>query len=422
MYRQTEREIIMCNAKKHPNLHFILGTILGVLGIALALVMTLVGVIPGRGVVVNGHSFGLFSGILHFFRCFVPDPGLTGTGSVYWAQSMSLGGFIGVFASAVAFLLAIVAIIVLAKKGLKVKVAETIVAFLGAFACAGVWSIVIDGLVWQSMWYSAQFWLTIVLLLGTVAVAILTVDIVAAVFDLNVCPFAKKEEPVVEEAALVFDEDACRRIADEEIQKHVDNVSHGITIEKADEIVAAAIEKHVEDLHTEYVDEDAPEEPVEEVAAEPAPETPVEEAPVEEPVAEPAPAGRFDGFASIKRVPFEERLASADEDIKKKYEELRAYILAYEVRNRVSIPGDTYSAHRERLIFLTIAGKHIKAYFALNPSDYEASKTPVIPVDSKKFEDLPTCLKIKSDLSFRRALKLVDDVMAAKEITKVEGK
>ena len=41
--------------------------------------------------------------------------------------------------------------------------------------------------------------------------------------------------------------------------------------------------------------------------------------------------------------------------------------------------------------------------------------------EGKKFEDLPACLKVKSDLSFRRALKLIDDVMAAKQITKPEN-
>ncbi|MDY2914025.1 MAG: hypothetical protein SOV58_05320 [Candidatus Enteromonas sp.] len=407
---------------KKTNLHFILGVILGLLGIALALVMILVGVIPGRGVVVNGHSFGLFTGIAHFFRCFVPDPGLLGTGMTFWSPNMSLGGFIGVFATVVSFILTVIAVIVLAKKHAKVLVAEAIVTFLASLCLAGVWSVVINGLVWRSMWYSAQFWLTIILLLGTAGYALLALDVVAGVFNLKLCPFAKEEEPAKEETAPAFDEEACRRIADEEIQKHVDNFPHGITIEKADEIVAAAMEKHVEELHTEYVDEETSDEETseEETVEETPAEEPVEEETSEEAASEEAPKGRFDGFASIKRVPFEERLASADEDIQKKYQELRSYILSYGVRGRISIPGDTYSAHRERLVFLTIAGKHIKAYFALNPADYENSKTPLISVESKKFEDLPACLKVKSDLSFRRALKLIDDVMAAKQITKPE--
>ena len=129
---------------------------------------------------------------------------------------------------------------------------------------------------------------------------------------------------------------------------------------------------------------------------------------------------RFDAFSAIKRVPFEEKLASADEDLRKKYQELRNYILSYGVKSRVSIPGDTFSAHRERYVFLTIAGKHIKAYFALDPVSYESTKLPIEKVDSKKFEDLPACMKVKSDLSFRRALKLIDDVMAAKGVAKSE--
>ncbi|MGN1261610.1 MAG: hypothetical protein ACI4UT_00905, partial [Candidatus Enteromonas sp.] len=213
-----------------------------------------------------------------------------------------------------------------------------------------------------------------------------------------------------------------RRLADEEIQKHVETTPHDVDEKKVEGMIAKAIEKHVEDLHTEYVDEEGAEE--EPVAEEPAP---VEEAPAEEaPVVEEAPAeeekegSRFDAFSAIKRVPFEEKLASADEDLRKKYQELRNYILSYGIKSRVSIPGDTFSAHRERYVFLTIAGKHIKAYFALDPVSYENTKLPVEKVDSKKFEDLPACMKIKSDLSFRRALKLIDDVMAAKGVSKSE--
>ena len=39
---------------------------------------------------------------------------------------------------------------------------------------------------------------------------------------------------------------------------------------------------------------------------------------------------------------------------------------------------------------------------------------PVVANNSKKFADIPLTFKIKSGLSFRRALKLVDDVMAKK--------
>ena len=167
--------------------------------------------------------------------------------------------------------------------------------------------------------------------------------------------------------------------------------------------------------------------PVEEIAPEPVAEevAPVEEAPVEEAApAEEAPAPKAESEYDFPinenkhKVPFEEKLANAEKDLVEKYEGLRDYIMSYGIKNRVSIPGDTFSAHRERYVFITITGKKLKVNYALDPKDYENGTIPVETNNSKKFEDLPLTFKIRSDLSYRRALKLVDDVMAKKGVTK----
>ena len=167
--------------------------------------------------------------------------------------------------------------------------------------------------------------------------------------------------------------------------------------------------------------------PVEEIAPAPVAEevAPVEEAPVEEAApAEEAPAPKAESEYDFPinenkhKVPFEEKLANAEKDLVEKYEGLRDYIMSYGIKNRVSIPGDTFSAHRERYVFITITGKKLKVNYALDPKDYENGTIPVETNNSKKFEDLPLTFKIRSDLSYRRALKLVDDVMAKKGVTK----
>lgn len=167
--------------------------------------------------------------------------------------------------------------------------------------------------------------------------------------------------------------------------------------------------------------------PVEEPVPEPVAEevAPVEEAPVEEAApAEEAPAPKAESEYDFPinenkhKVPFEEKLANAEKDLVEKYEGLRDYIMSYGIKNRVSIPGDTFSAHRERYVFITITGKKLKVNYALDPKDYENGTIPVETNNSKKFEDLPLTFKIRSDLSYRRALKLVDDVMAKKGVTK----
>jgi hypothetical protein len=167
--------------------------------------------------------------------------------------------------------------------------------------------------------------------------------------------------------------------------------------------------------------------PVEEIAPAPVAEevAPVEETPVEEAApAEEAPSPKAESEYDFPinenkhKVPFEEKLANAEKDLVEKYEGLRDYIMSYGIKNRVSIPGDTFSAHRERYVFITITGKKLKVNYALDPKDYENGTIPVETNNSKKFEDLPLTFKIRSDLSYRRALKLVDDVMAKKGVTK----
>ena len=183
-------------------------------------------------------------------------------------------------------------------------------------------------------------------------------------------------------------------------------------VEAKEEVAPAPVEKPAP------VEEPAPAPVAEEVA-------PVEEAPVEEAApAEEAPAPKAESEYDFPinenkhKVPFEEKLANAEKDLVEKYEGLRDYIMSYGIKNRVSIPGDTFSAHRERYVFITITGKKLKVNYALDPKDYENGTIPVETNNSKKFEDLPLTFKIRSDLSYRRALKLVDDVMAKKGVTK----
>ena len=67
---------------------------------------------------------------------------------------------------------------------------------------------------------------------------------------------------------------------------------------------------------------------------------------------------------------------------------------------------------------MTIVGKHLRVYTQLNPDDYAESTIPVERAEAKKYEDLPCLLRVKSDLAYRRAKKLVDDVMAKIGIAK----
>ena len=227
----------------------------------------------------------------------------------------------------------------------------------------------------------------------------------------------------------------------------------GLSEEQVREIVEQYMKEHVDELHVpgepvfvvEPEDEEE-EEPVEEPEDEPEEEQPVEEQPQEEPQEEPAPEepeeqpeeeeaddeeeeedeeegegeeGPADDNAPAglnikgkrRRASFETRLKNSEFDLRHKYYDLRDYIKWYGLRNRISIPGDTFSYKRQRYVFITIVGKHIRVYLNLDPNDYADSTIPVEPALAKKYEDLPCLLRVKSDLSYRRAKKLVDDVM-----------
>ena len=190
----------------------------------------------------------------------------------------------------------------------------------------------------------------------------------------------------------------------------------------SEEEVKAIVEKYME----EHVDELHPRKAVvaEEVKEEPAPaEEPVEEEPVEEPEedeeeveeeAVPADDNAPVGLAirgKRRRASFETRLKNSEFDLRHKYYDLRDYIKWYGLRNRISIPGDTFSYKRQRYVFVTIVGKHIRVYLNLDPNNYADSTIPVEKAEAKKYEDLPCLLRVKSDLSYRRAKKLVDDLM-----------
>ena len=91
----------------------------------------------------------------------------------------------------------------------------------------------------------------------------------------------------------------------------------------------------------------------------------------------------------------------------------------YEFNDRISIPGETFSYKRERLIFITFSGKTLKAHFKLSPRRFEDSPIPAKDAsDVKKYEDIPMYLKIKSDLAARRVIALGRELAEKHEVPK----
>ena len=143
-------------------------------------------------------------------------------------------------------------------------------------------------------------------------------------------------------------------------------------------------------------------------APQPQPEPEPEPEP-EEPEEEPEEEQEEGGMKRVvaPRVPFAEKIIKADKEIQEKYNELKNDFLAYGASSRLSIAGDTFRLHRKPYVKITLVGKTLKVYFALDPKDFIDSPIPVVDASDKNaYEEVPALLKVKSNLSVKRAKDL----------------
>lgn len=116
-------------------------------------------------------------------------------------------------------------------------------------------------------------------------------------------------------------------------------------------------------------------------------------------------------------VPFTERLRRSDPFVVFAYNEIKSELLSYGFKSRISQKGDSFRLHRKLYVRITIAGKTLKLYMALNPKDYENTTIPFKDAsDVKKYEEIPFVFKAKSDLSIRRAKRLIEDMAGNDDI------
>ncbi|NLN80046.1 MAG: hypothetical protein GX132_01410 [Erysipelotrichia bacterium] len=149
------------------------------------------------------------------------------------------------------------------------------------------------------------------------------------------------------------------------------------------------------------------------VVQEPKPKKVSEPAPVKAKVDTPRPAA-VKVAREYERIPFQTRMKSAEKEMKANYNELKSEVLSYGVKSRVSNTGDTFRLHTKTYLKITIAGKSLKLYFALDPKNYEKTTLPVQDASHIGiYKDIPLIFKVKSALSMKRAKQLIADVMEA---------
>ena len=144
----------------------------------------------------------------------------------------------------------------------------------------------------------------------------------------------------------------------------------------------------------------------------PVPVAPVAVAPVvaPAPVPAPTPLAPLPEKPKIIRIPFPTRMLDAEKDLKSHYNELKAEALSYGLKSRVSNSGDTFRLHTKTYLKISIAGKGLKIYYALDPKDYANGPIPMKDASNKNiYKEIPGCFKVKSDLSLKRAKQLIAD-------------
>lgn len=234
-----------------------------------------------------------------------------------------------------------------------------------------------------------------------------------------------KEEKATEENApesVVEETKSAEEVKTDEVpvtEVKVEEVKEETPVEEKTEETKVETSPFVEDKKEETdkvvveevpVQEETKEPVVEETTAEPAPEVTPE-------ALEGEPAEK----AKIVRIPFDQRMAQADDVVKGSYNELKSLLKSYGLNNRIANGGDSFRLHRVTYCKITIAGKSLKLYLALNPNDYANSTYPIKDASSKAiYKETPLVFKVRSGLSLRRAEELIRDCMDKHGLEQIE--
>lgn len=116
---------------------------------------------------------------------------------------------------------------------------------------------------------------------------------------------------------------------------------------------------------------------------------------------------------------FTSKLMQASDELKSYYVDLTNYALGYKkVKNKISWPSATLKRPGEKLATLTIKGKTLYVYLAMDPEVAKQTIKGTIKdvSDKRRYQDVPTLFKVKSALSLRKAKTLLDALFASKGI------
>ncbi len=141
---------------------------------------------------------------------------------------------------------------------------------------------------------------------------------------------------------------------------------------------------------------------------------------VEEPI---APIGT----ELVERVKksFTAKMKQSEDDVKKYYSALKNALISYrKINSNVSWNGDRFNFGRDTVAKITIVGKTLCFYLALDPSAEEFKQTEYRQKDvgaQKKHESTPFMVKVKSDLGTKKAVRLIEALAQKLGTEKADG-
>ncbi len=196
-------------------------------------------------------------------------------------------------------------------------------------------------------------------------------------------------------------------------------------------------EAPAEEPTEEPVEEETPAEepvkeetPVEELAEEPTEEeAPVEETPVEEPTEESKEEKEEEAAPEVEPVvtsseekeesaeeekaytvkKFSDKMLALDPEVLQKYSDIKNEFLSYrKIHSRLSKTNDAFRFEGKLVAKICVSGKGLKLYLALDVYSVDSAIYHQRDASSKKkFADTPLVVRVKSPLSYRKALQLV---------------
>ena len=218
----------------------------------------------------------------------------------------------------------------------------------------------------------------------------------------------EEEEEVVEEELVTVSDIVGEEEPEEEVVE-----------EEPEEVVEEVVEEPVEEVveeeeAAEEVEEEAEEEAdaIEELVEE------IDENLTDDEIMPDGMEGGFGGidFANMMKYnrSFIARIIQGTDDQKAYYGQVKTALLSYKkVNSNVAWAAERFNKGRETIARFKIRGKTLCLYLALDPDEYATSVYHHADVsDNKSMRGTPMMVKIKSALGVKKAIRLIDEMLA----------